>query len=132
MKNIIAKEANRAALELAIKEAEGRATVRTLSVNKLFRTLKSVDEYLKGFSSMKDAIGTEIEVDVNAQSFPSAYKYIPESTVFNAIRTASGWKVVNIYRDNCKAPSKAVVFKFTEATIRNMSARLSAMDAWSI
>lgn len=40
--------------------------------------------------------------DINAQSFPNAYKWTPESTQFKLQRFASGWFMVDAQRMHCK------------------------------
>jgi hypothetical protein len=40
--------------------------------------------------------------DINAQSFPNAYKWTPESTQFKLQRFASGWFMVDAQRMCCK------------------------------
>lgn len=45
--------------------------------------------------------GVKVKIDPNAQTFPSAYKYTPESTQFNAEFDGKEWKITRIYRDTC-------------------------------
>lgn len=40
--------------------------------------------------------------DINAQKFPNAYKWTPESTQFKLQRFASGWFMVDAQRMCCK------------------------------
>lgn len=112
MKPIIASTANAEKLTAAIKTAEGRATARTITAADIMDALETIEERL-GIPKAH-MIGITAEVDVNAQTFPNAYKYRPESTQFEAKRTASGWKVVNIYRGTTHGPSTRYSLTLTD------------------
>ena len=86
-------------LNSAIAEAEGRASVRKINARDLIDDLIEVNDYL-GLTK-KVMKGTTVRVDHNAQSFPNAYKYVPESTIFCAEFT-SGWFITDIFRGTCK------------------------------
>ena len=47
------------------------------------------------------ATGGEIHCDPNAQSFPHAYGYRPDSTHFSVVRRPAGWYLVRVIRDTC-------------------------------
>lgn len=126
MKNEV-KILNAAKLDAMIKEAEGRATARRLTPAAIVEALETVQERLFTVSTKKDAVGTEVSVDVNHQHFPNAYKYTPESTHFIAIYTARGWKVMRIWRDRCWPESTLACINFTDATRAAMVERLSYM-----
>ena len=88
-------------LETAIKETEGRAKVRKINAEDILNAVLQVDDY---FGITKKAmIGTTIKVDCNAQKFPNAYKWVPESTCFCAEMTSIGWAVTSIFRDTTKS-----------------------------
>jgi len=84
----------------AIKAAEGRATARTIDVNDLIEALVEIDSYLS--ISKKAMKGTTVSIDCNAQKFPSAYKWTPESTIFYAEFGVSGWSVIEIEREQSR------------------------------
>ncbi len=87
------------ALNAAIKEAEGKARERKLHYYDIFSYLEKVEQKL---SITKKAMeGTEVVINVNAQDFPKAYKWIPESTFFDAIFLRGTWRITRIYRDKC-------------------------------
>ena len=79
-----------------IKSAEGRATARTIDAHDIIEALTEVDAYL-GISkkAMKD---TTVRIDCNAQKFPNAYKWTPESTIVFAKFTSTGWSIESIAR----------------------------------
>lgn len=61
----------------------------------------------------KSKVGAKVRVDLNAQSFPSSYNGIPESTHYCAERFASGRFVTGIERTYCKG-SRANELTLTE------------------
>lgn len=86
-------------LAKAIAEAEGpRVSARKIDVKDIIDDLIAINDYL-GITK-KAMKGTTVRVDHNAQYFPHAYKYVPESTIFRAEFT-SAWFVTDISRDTC-------------------------------
>lgn len=112
-------------LTAAIKEAERRATARTITADNIRDVLDSVDKRLRIMSTKTDAIGTKVYCDYHAQSFPSAYRFTPESTHFVAELTKTGWKVVSIDRGICRSPSSKCRIEFTAKTMARMAEKLS-------
>ena len=60
--------------------------------------------------------GIEVEIDVNAQDFPNAYKYTPESTIFCAVYKNRNWHITNIRRDTCKRPKEKITLVLPSET----------------
>lgn len=112
-------------LEALIKEAEGRATARTITVDDVVDALAEAEEHLDRLSTKKDMIGTTVRVDVNAQRFPRAYNYTPESTHFEAEVTKSGWRVTKVYRAECT--TKWMRLTLSETLIANMVDHVSTV-----
>lgn len=108
MKPISTKSKNfRAAAEKAIREAEGRATARTLSPDDIINALERAE---KRFGVPKKALdGTTISVDVHAQGFPAAYNGVPLSTIFRAENRRGTWYLVDVSRAQTRAPSRALL-----------------------
>lgn len=98
----------------AIKMAEGRASVRTITADEIVTALCDTFETL-GISK-KAMDGVEVSIDLNAQDFPSAYKYTPESTIVDAIYKGGSWRVTSICRDACRRYSQRIRVKHTEAS----------------
>lgn len=109
---IIIKDSNEAKITAAIKEAEGRATARTLEYKDIKTALDRIEKRL-GIAK-KALLGVKVRVDVNAQTFPNAYKWTPESTHFVAERTASGWALTEVYRDRVEGPNSRYIVKLTD------------------
>lgn len=106
-KQAIFKELAEAALGDAIREAEGRATARTLTAATIVEALAIVEDKLN--ITKKAMEGIVVTADWNAQSFPRAYKYTPESTHFSAVYKAGSWRVTNIWRDRCTSGERFTV-----------------------
>ena len=92
-----AYDAAAADLREIIARAEGRATVRRLDVDDIMDTLDSVPRCIL----KKHLPGCEVHCDPNAQSFPNAYHYRPDSTHFSAVYRPSGWYLTRVCRDTC-------------------------------
>lgn len=101
-------------LDDAIKQAEGRATARTLSVTAVLDTLLSIDARFK-FAHKKDKNGMVAEIDYHAQDFPRAYKYTPESTQFRAEYKRNAWYITDIRRDACNKTGRKIIITMPEA-----------------
>ena len=99
-------------LSAAIKEAEGRATARTISANDIVSRLKEIEKGLN--IPKKNMNGVSVDVDENAQDFPRAYKYTPESTHFYATFKGGAWIITGIERARCKRDSQKITITLTE------------------
>lgn len=97
--NIVIKEENKNRIDEAIKKAEGKATARCISHKTVFRIIDSLNGRF-GNVSKKNLKGTVIHFD-NAQHFPNAYHYRPESTHFKARHNGTNWTLTDVYRDTC-------------------------------
>lgn len=83
----------------AIIAAEGRSRERTITA---FDICSILQKYTRKLDITKKAMeGTKITVNINAQSFPKAYKYTPMSTKFKAEFRGGSWRITDIYRDEC-------------------------------
>jgi len=102
MKIRISRE-NADAIRDAITSAEGRAVVRTISVQDILDSVVEISEHYN--LPKKYMVGLRFSVDPNARHFPNAYRYTPESTQFCVEYCSSGWFLTGIAREACKAPS---------------------------
>ena len=85
---------NNAKVTAAIKEAEGRATARTVSVEDIVKALGKIKVPKSKLN------GTVVRWD-GAEHFPNAYRYRPESTHWVAENVNGKWYLTNVYRDTC-------------------------------
>lgn len=83
-------------LSEAIKVAEGRATARTVKAEDIQYILHEIGE---GIPKAK-LNGTKVYYD-GARQFPSAYRYMPESTHWSAENVKGRWYITEIKRSYC-------------------------------
>lgn len=93
-------EKNREAIENMISEAEGKATARCLTFKDLTSRIEQLEKVL-GIPK-KDMEGIKYDLDDNAQNFPLAYKYKPDSTHAVIERTGGKWRLIKVYRYTCR------------------------------
>lgn len=93
----------------AIDAAEGKAKVRCICAGDVQRMVREIEEALHTRLYKKDWAGLRFSCDCNAQSFPGAYRGRPESTHFELERTASGWFVTRIMRNDCRSPKNRII-----------------------
>ena len=85
----------------AIAHAERTCRARCITVSSIERAVARIEKNLSGMLHKKDWTGVRFDIDPNAQSFPSAYKGVPESTQAIIERFPSGWFVIGLTRDAC-------------------------------
>lgn len=83
-------------LETAIKEAEGKATARTITAPEIQYILHEIEDGI----AKKKLHGTRVHY-TGAEYFPKSYKYRPESTHWVAENINGKWYVVEIFRGIC-------------------------------
>ena len=84
------------ALSADLNTLQKRCAARTIDPSDV---IESLNRYMAALRISKTAaVGIKVTVDPNAQSFPNAYRYIPESTLFDAEYTEKGWVVSNVRR----------------------------------
>lgn len=113
----------------ALDAVQKRAKTRTIDDWAICQAIKEIEERLDIISSRTDAIGTIAEVDYNAQHFPNAYKYTPESTQITLEKKRNGWTLTYIERNKCKTPANKIVLTLTDATKAHMAERVSKISA---
>ena len=102
-----------AKLTTAIKETEGRASVRCIASATVMECLLTIERNL---SITKTALeGVEAHVDYHAQDFPKAYKYTPESTHFCAVYRSGSWRITNISRSATYRAGRTYTLTLTDA-----------------
>ena len=114
----------------ALDDVQKRAKTRTIDDWSICQAIKEIEERLDIISSKTDAIGTIAEVDYNAQHFPNAYKFTPESTQITLVKKSSGWTLTSIQRNKCKSPANKIILTLTEATKEHMADHVSKISAY--
>lgn len=94
-------------MSAAIKEAEGRATARTLHAESVNSTLAGVVVRYLNNMPKKAITGTRAIVHASTEKLPRSYKYRAESTQAEFAHDGKGWVLVNVCRDTLKQSSAA-------------------------
>ena len=105
-KAIIINEHNRAKIEKALDEVQGRCKARLITYEDILAELKAVDEQFSKVCTKKAFEKTEVLVDVNGQNFPNSYKFSAKSTQFGAVYSKGKWRLVYLDRDWCRTYSQ--------------------------
>lgn len=100
-------------LRAILKIAQRRAQVRTIDTTDVVNAVSELQNRLDCLMLKKSQIGVSAVVDVHAQNFSGAYKYIPESTVFEVEKTASGWFMTSCGRSSCRAENRRIALYLT-------------------
>lgn len=109
---IIIKESNRNRLNDEFAIIQKRTTARNICVDDLFRMIEHIESSL-GIPKNK-MLGISADVDYNAQDFPKAYKYTPESTQVIIEKVSSGWALTGIERYRCRLPKSRYILKLPD------------------
>ncbi len=94
-------EKNKVALEGALDRIQSRSRVRTVTVKDVYEAAEHVEKKLGIPKTTLE--GVQVHVDLYAQTFPSAYRGIPESTQFDMVFSKRFWRVVKVSREQCKS-----------------------------
>lgn len=81
----------------SLKEVQKLSRARTIEEDDIAKAIIEAERELEKRLYKKDWDGITAKYDLHAQSFPSAYKGVPESTVVKLQRTRTSWKVA-VYR----------------------------------
>lgn len=109
---MLIKDSNKIKIEKMIKEAEGKARERTIGFYDIFWAINMIESNL-GIPK-KYMEGIEADVDINAQNFPSAYKYTPKSTQFVMVKKKSGWDLRLVLRHTTRRENHRFQLKLTD------------------
>lgn len=105
-----------------------RCTVRTIDADDLFKMIVAYEKSLNYFLSYKDMKDATVEIDLNAQEFPNAYKYAPYSTIAKVKCTSPrSWAILSVKRDitqsriyECKTFTDLQKMKILEQAIKSI------------
>lgn len=86
--------------DAVLDETQKKCKVRTINMIDVCKALTEINEKLS--IQKKSMEGITVHIDINSQSFPKAYKYIPESTHFEATYKNGQWIITDVYRDICR------------------------------
>lgn len=117
-------EKNNAALQAALDRIQSRSRVRTIDVDDIYKAAAHVEKKL-GIPK-KTLEGVQVHVDLYAQTFPSAYHGIPESTQFDMVFSKRFWRVTKVSREQCKSNGHDYRVTFTDEARRALVERFES------
>ena len=116
-------EESAARLTAAIKEAEGRATARTVTSREIISTLARVEDKI----GVKKALnGTTVEWD-GGQKFANAYGHTPYSTHWTAEYKNGHWNIIEIKRWFCPNRYESGRVNYSDEAKQTIIDRASAL-----
>ena len=115
---IIVHERNRAKIEKAIVEAQGKSRERTITADDVLEfCTRILGMYAAVYDIHKtDLEGSSFDVDRYAQDFPKAYKWRPTSTQFHVIYEKGRFVLLSVTRDYTRPSGKKVIADLSERT----------------
>ncbi len=115
-KSIIINAANADKIAAAIEEAQHLARVRRISAETVAATCDSIlAKLFRSGATKKSLDGLRAKVDECAESMPSAYKGIPESTHYIAEYRGGKWRLVDVYRAQTRRYGHRIKLTIPEA-----------------
>lgn len=113
MKKIKIAEENINRIAEILNEVQKRSRVRCVTPQEIIDTCNNVFRELN--ITKKALEGCMFTADLNAQDFPSAYKYTPESTLFTAVYKRGSWYLSSVRRDTTRRASQKVKMMLTDS-----------------
>ena len=89
---------NKEKIEAALAEVQKLSQVRMIGYQDILDAVKYSEEKLSNILLKKDWVGLKVQADPNAQQFPNAYKYRPESTQFVLEKGVNDWFLTRLER----------------------------------
>jgi hypothetical protein len=99
-------------LNAIIAGEEGRAKERRIDARMVCEAIEQIEDRLS--LPKKRMEGIVAEVDMNAQDFPSAYKWKAQSTRFRMEYRKGSWRILSIYRADCRREKARYMLNLTE------------------
>lgn len=113
------RDAVAAKLQPALDEAQKSARVRIIDISDMEYAIEKAENIISGAGwhkiTKKALEGTEIVIDCNAQTFPNAYKGIPESTFFRAVYHSGKWQVTAFWRGRTVSERQGIKIKLPDS-----------------
>lgn len=113
------RAATTAKLQPVLDEAQKSARVRIIDISDMEYAIEKAENIISGAGwhkiTKKALEGTEIVIDCNAQTFPNAYKGIPESTFFRAVYHSGKWQILSFWRGRTVSERQGIKIKLSDA-----------------
>lgn len=129
---IIVHERNRAKIEKAIAEAQGKSRERTITADDVFEfCTRILGMYVAVYDiHKKDLEGSSFDVDRYAQDFPNAYKWRPMSTQFHVVYDKGRFVLLSVTRGYTRGSGKKVIADLAERTKNAIIERASKLRSY--
>ena len=95
-------------IKKVLDKIQVRSKVRTITSEEIVSYCDILDKIYLRVCTKKALTGTKICVDINAQDFPSSYKYSAYSTQFTVWYKNNHWVLIDINRDYCKSSTNEI------------------------
>ena len=119
-----------AKIQPALDEAQKGARARTIDFSDMLYALGNAEKIIHGANwhkiTKKALEGTEVVIDCNAQTFPNAYKGIPESTFFSCRFHSGKWQVTAFWRGRTASPRQGIKITLSDAAKAAIIAEIEA------
>lgn len=119
-----------AKLQPTLDAAQKGAHVRTIDIKDMAYALDKAEKIINGAGwhkiTKKALEGTTAVIDCNAQTFPNAYKGIPESTFFSAVYHSGKWQIIAFWRGCTASPRQGIKITLTDAAKAAIIAEIQA------
>lgn len=99
-----------AKINAVLGTVQGRCKARIISVADIRDAIAKIEKHF-GIPKCK-MNGLLLDCDINAQSFPLEYKFVPKSTIFTVENRKGKWYLDEIRRDITYPPTRAVQVRF--------------------
>lgn len=120
--DIIINQANLPKIQAAIDSEQRLARVRRLTADDVVIAARRATSHLWAYCTKKAMTGSVVSVDVFAQNFARAYNGIPESTQFAMQFDGKHWRLVAVYRKQCRGAARAYLYTLTEECQKSLLA----------
>jgi len=102
---------NKEKIEQELGKVQKNAKVRTIEYQDIITAANEAGDKLSHLLPKKEWVGLVVSADPQAQHFPNAYKFTPESTQFILERGDRDWFLVDVYRERCHDRLDKYVFR---------------------
>jgi hypothetical protein len=117
-------------IQTMLDEVQKRSKVRTITAADVTEAVERVERQMLHIAK-KNMDGVEFTADMNAQSFPGAYKGRPESTLIHVVNKRGVWYLSSAYRDDTKGPTVAYEVKLTDTAKAAILAKVECFGRWN-
>lgn len=98
--NIILNRKHDAEVQSQLDKANYLARTRTVDIDDVYDAVYILERKFKD-CSRKSLEGLTVNVDLNSQDFPNAYRGVPMSTQFTLVYEKRSWRFVRAERSRC-------------------------------